>query len=79
MNRQPRSKLQEDCISAMMNSKQNKVTVELKPGVGKMQPYSTKIPTPTQQGYTLMGDLKVGDYSTEQVNPHRFYIYSSME
>lgn len=62
MNRQPRSKLQEDCISAMMNSKQNKVTVELKPGVGKMQPYSTKIPTPTRQGYTLMGDLKVGDY-----------------
>lgn len=33
-----------------------------KPGFGKAQPYSTKIPTPTEQGYTLMGDLKVGDY-----------------
>lgn len=32
------------------------------PGFGKAQPCSTKIPTPTKQGYTLMGDLKVGDY-----------------
>ena len=35
MNRQPRSKLQEDCISMMTanNNKSSKITVELKPGV----------------------------------------------
>lgn len=35
MNRQPRSKLQEDCINMMIdpNRKRNKITVELKPGV----------------------------------------------
>lgn len=31
-------------------------------GFGKAEPYSRKIPTPTEKGYTLMGDLKVGDY-----------------
>lgn len=64
MNRQPRSPLQEDCIAMLTdpNKKNSKITVELKPGVGKEQPYSTKIPTPTECGYTLMGDLKVGDY-----------------
>ena len=64
MNREPRSKLQEDCIAKMIdpNRKKSKVTIELKPGTGKEEPYSRKIPTPTEQGYTLMGDLKVGDY-----------------
>lgn len=64
MNRQPRSKLQEDAIQMMtqQSPEQYKTTVELKPGVGKQEPYSRKIPTPTPQGYTLMGDLKVGDY-----------------
>ena len=62
MNRQPRSDLQRDCIKKLTTSTSNKITVELKPGVGKEQPYSTKIPTPTKQGYTLMGDLKLGDY-----------------
>ena len=38
-----------------------------KPGFGKLQPYSSKIPTPTEQGYTLMGDLKVGDYVFDQM------------
>ena len=33
MNRQPRSKLQEDCIHQMITSKANKITIELKPGV----------------------------------------------
>lgn len=33
MNRQPRSKLQEDCIEKMITSDSNKITVELKPGV----------------------------------------------
>ena len=64
MNRSPRSKLQEDCIHMMLdpNPKTNKLTIELKPGTGKAEPYSRKIPTPTNEGYTLMGDLKVGDY-----------------
>jgi len=37
MNRQPRSKLQEDCIKMLTDPAQrsNKVTIELKPGVGK--------------------------------------------
>lgn len=62
MNRQPRSPLQEDCIKKMIMSRSHKLTVELKPGTGKAEPYSRKIPTPTENGYTLMGDLKVGDY-----------------
>lgn len=40
------------------------------PGFGKAEPYSRKIPTPTEKGYTLMGDLKVGDYVFDrQGNP----------
>ena len=35
------------------------------PGFGKAQPFSVKIPTP--DGYTLMGDLKVGDYVLNQM------------
>lgn len=64
MNRQPRSALQRDCIDKMItqNNGSNKLTIELKPGTGKMEPYSRKIPTPTINGYTLMGDLKVGDH-----------------
>ena len=33
MNRQPRSKLQEDCIKQMINNTASKMTIELKPGV----------------------------------------------
>lgn len=37
MNRQPRSRLQEDCIAKMIdpNRRGNKLTIELKPGTGK--------------------------------------------
>lgn len=31
-------------------------------GSGKAEPYSNLIPTATSEGYTKMGDLKVGDY-----------------
>ena len=31
-------------------------------GSGKLEPYSRKIPTPTRNGYTLMGELEVGDF-----------------
>lgn len=62
MNRKPRSKLQEDCIKKMITSNSNKITVELKPGVGKGHPYSTKIPSPTEScGYIEMGKMEIGD------------------
>lgn len=62
-NREPRSDLQRDCIAKLTDpSCAPKVTVEAKPGTGKEEPYSRKIPTPTKQGYTLMGDLQVGDF-----------------
>lgn len=61
MSREPRSDLQRDCIKILTTSTSPKITVELKPGTGKLEPYSRKIPTPTELGYTLMGDLKVGD------------------
>ena len=61
MNREPRSPLQRDCIELLTTAKENKITVELKPGTGKAEPYSRKIPTPTKEGFTLMGDLKIGD------------------
>lgn len=62
VERSPRSQLQRDCIEKLTTSNSSKITVELKPGTGKFEPYSRHIPTPTKQGYTLMGDLKVGDY-----------------
>ena len=62
MNREPRSDLQRDCIQLLTTSDSNKITVELKPGTGKAEPYSRKIPTPTKDGFTLMGDLKIGDH-----------------
>lgn len=61
MSREPRSDLQRDCIDLMTTSTSNKITIELRPGVGKAEPYSRKIPSPSATGYTLMGDLKLGD------------------
>lgn len=61
MNREPRSDLQRDCIEMMTTTTASKLTIELKPGTGKAEPYSRKIPTPTKNGFTLMGDLKIGD------------------
>lgn len=62
VERSPRSQLQRDCIEKLTTSNSSKITVECRPGSGKLEPYSRHIPTPTKQGYTLMGDLKVGDY-----------------
>lgn len=62
MTREPRSQLQKDCIEKLTTSHSHKITVELKPGVGKAEPYSRKIPVPdSPSGYKLMGDLMVGD------------------
>ena len=50
------------------NIDQSQLFLVKKPGFGKPQPYSTRIPTP--DGYTLMGSLKVGDYVLDQMgNP----------
>lgn len=63
MNREPRSPLQEDCISVLTKeSKSSKICVMVRPGTGKAEPYSRKIPSLGNNGYTLMGDLKVGDF-----------------
>ena len=64
MTRSPRSQIQEDCISEMIKKSNDsrKLTIQLAGGTGKLEPYSTLIPTPTPQGFTRMGDLKVGDY-----------------
>lgn len=35
MNREPRSRLQEDCIKKLTTSESRKITIELKPGTGK--------------------------------------------
>ena len=44
------------------NGNDSQIFLVKDPGFGKLEPYSRKIPTPTEKGYTLMGDLKVGDY-----------------
>lgn len=62
VERTPRSQLQRDCIEKLTKSPSAKITVELKTGTGKGHPYSTKIPTPTKQGWTYMGHLKEGDF-----------------
>lgn len=71
--REPRSQLQKDCIEKLITTQHAKTTVQLRPGTGKEQPYSTKIPCPNSDtGYRLMGDLKVGDYVFDRKgNPTR--------
>ena len=44
------------------NMDESQLFLVKKPGFGKAEPYSRKIPTPTPQGFTLMGDLKIGDH-----------------
>lgn len=65
----PRDEDQQDCIDFIAgegphrtNIKDPQIFLVKKPGFGKAEPYSRKIPTPTKEGYTRMGDLKVGDY-----------------
>ena len=62
VERTPRSQLQRDCIEKLTKSPASKITVECRPGSGKSTTYSTKVPTPTKQGWTYMGQLKVGDF-----------------
>ena len=60
----PRDQMQTDVINFTLENakKGNNVAMIVPPGGGKGHGYSTKIPTPTAQGWTNMGDLKVGDY-----------------
>lgn len=65
----PRDDDQVDVINFIAGEKEHasnlndaQIFLVKKGGFGKAEPYSRKIPTPTSQGYTLMGDLKVGDY-----------------
>ena len=64
----PRDEDQRDVINFISgnppygsNIKNSQIFLVKKPGFGKAEPYTRKIPTPTEKGYTLMGDLKVGD------------------
>ena len=78
-NREPRSQLQKDCIEKLTTSDSSKITVELKPGVGKAEPYSRKIPVPdSPSGYKLMGELKVGDEVFDK-NDNPSYIVGIFE
>jgi len=63
----PRNDEQVDVINFIAGLNQHSSNIDesqlflvKKPGFGKLEPYSRRIPTP--EGYTLMGDLKVGDY-----------------
>lgn len=60
-NAQPRNQLQIDFIQFVLDNAKDKRKLAgiLSPGTGKAQPISTKIPTP--DGYTTMGNIKVGD------------------
>ena len=63
-NAQPRNQLQKDFISFVLEKSNHKQKLAgiLSPGTGKLEPISRKVPSPTKQGWTYMGDLKVGDY-----------------
>ena len=65
----PRNTEQEDVINFIAGLHHHSENIDARqiflvkdPGFGKCEPYSRKIPTPTTEGYTLMGDLQVGDY-----------------
>lgn len=65
----PRDEEQIDCINFLSGTKnhitnvnESQVFLVKVGGFGKEEPYSRKIPTPTPDGYTLMGDLHIGDY-----------------
>jgi len=59
---EPRNQLQKDFISFAIEhlTKGEKIAGILGCGSGKEQPYSERIPTPN--GWSTMGELKVGDY-----------------
>lgn len=65
----PRNNEQVDVINFIAGINQHSNNLDARqiflvkqPGFGKAEPYTRKIPTPTKNGYTLMGELKIGDY-----------------
>lgn len=68
MNRSPRSQLQVDCIKMMVETDYNKMTCEVKPGVGFLAPVSSnrydKLPFELLERITLM--LIVLQHDSEQ-------------
>ena len=70
-----RDKLQEDTVTFLTENSNKQLAVNLATGFGKEEPYSRKIPTPTDNGWTRMGDLKVGDYVFDRTgNPTKVLI-----
>ena len=74
----PRNDEQVDVINFITGQQDHAANIDasqiflvLGTGHGKCEPYSSKIPSPTSEtGYTLMGDIKVGDYVFDrQGNP----------
>lgn len=55
----PRDKIQEESIN-FLQEENHQAALNLQTGLGKAQPNDTMIPTPN--GYTLMGNIKPGDY-----------------
>ena len=45
----------------MENENESQLFLVKKPGFGKAEPYSRKIPAPNERGFISMGELKVGD------------------
>ena len=65
----PRDEDQKDCIDFLSaknlhvkTANDSQVFLVKHGGFGKGLTYSTRIPTPTRNGYTLMGELEVGDF-----------------
>lgn len=58
---EPRNDFQKDSIKFLTENGNHQLALNAQTGTGKFEPYSRKIPTPTKQGWTRMGDLKVGD------------------
>lgn len=64
----PRNEEQSDAINFIAgidyfepNKDVSQIFLVKAPGFGKAEPYSRKIPAPTENGYIFMGDIKVGD------------------
>ena len=58
---EPRNDFQREAIKFLLENKNHQLALNAEVGLGKFEPYSRKIPTPTRHGWTRMGDLRVGD------------------
>ena len=58
---EPRNDFQREAIKFLLENRNHQLALNAEVGLGKFEPYSRKIPTPTRHGWTRMGDLRVGD------------------